>query len=112
MRRTGGSSAPGRWLLYLPLAFALIGLPLALGAVPPNGFYGVRTASTLASEATWYAANFRAGLVALLLGIPATVLNLWIARSASLGETYRQLLPIGVLLLVAGAMSVAGLSAA
>ena len=48
----------------LTMAFALLGLglgalgvPLALGRVPPNGSYGFRTPKTLSSPDVWYAAN-------------------------------------------------------
>jgi hypothetical protein len=101
----------GRWLLLVPLLFAVIGLPLMLKIVPPNHFYGIRTAATLASDPVWYEANFWSGLVAVLLGIPATFLNFAMARSAALTDRQKHLFPLLVLLFVAAAMIGAGLLA-
>jgi hypothetical protein len=39
----------------------LVALPLALGVIPPNRFYGVRTPLTLADAPGWYAVNRLAG---------------------------------------------------
>ena len=50
--------------LFFPLFSALIavlGAPLWIGMVPPNRFYGVHVAATLADEAVWYAVNCAAG---------------------------------------------------
>jgi uncharacterized membrane protein len=52
------------------LLMALIAIPLAKRKVPRNVFYGYRTRSTLADDATWYAANAHFGrglLIASLL---------------------------------------------
>ncbi len=38
-------------------AFVVLSIPLVLGMVPPNRFYGVRTRRTFASKEVWYAAN-------------------------------------------------------
>ena len=35
----------------------LLALPLVLGLIPPNRFYGVRTTATLADTRCWYAVN-------------------------------------------------------
>jgi uncharacterized membrane protein len=40
---------------------AVASVPLILGVVPPNGFYGFRTRKTLADPAIWYRANRFAG---------------------------------------------------
>lgn len=42
--------------------FALVGVPLALGKVPPNPWYGFRTAAMQASRRLWYPVNVRIGL--------------------------------------------------
>jgi uncharacterized membrane protein len=102
----------GKWLLLLPLLFAAIGLPMALQMVPPNVFYGIRTSETLASEQVWYAANYWAGVVAIILGLPATAANLAIARTPSLSEVQKHLFPVVTLIFVTVAMAAAGLSAA
>jgi uncharacterized membrane protein len=44
------------------LIFFVLAVPLALGWIPRNRLYGVRTAKTLADEAVWYAVNRVAAL--------------------------------------------------
>lgn len=61
-------------LLFPPLFIAVISLPLALGLVPPNRLYGLRTPASLASSASWYAANRAAGAAAVLLGLAGAIL--------------------------------------
>lgn len=41
--------------------FIVLSVPLVLGLMPPNRFYGVRTRRTLSSRAVWYRANRVAG---------------------------------------------------
>jgi len=47
---------------------ALVGAPLWVGMVPPNRFYGLRTAGTLGDEAIWYAANRATGRDMVMVG--------------------------------------------
>ena len=42
--------------------FVVLGLPLAAGRIPPNRFYGFRTAATRAEPAVWYAVNRVTGI--------------------------------------------------
>jgi hypothetical protein len=46
----------------------LLALPLVLGLVPRNRYFGVRTPAALADDATWYRVNQAAGLAFLLAG--------------------------------------------
>lgn len=39
------------------MIFIVLALPLVLGLIPPNRFYGVRTRATLASPEVWRKAN-------------------------------------------------------
>lgn len=50
-------------LAYLGFSTLLvaIGLPLAMGKVPPNPLYGFRTPATQADPALWYPVNARTG---------------------------------------------------
>ncbi len=50
----------------------LIAVPLILGKVPPNLWYGVRTRKTLSSPALWYKAN-RMGGICFLASTAAAV---------------------------------------
>ena len=43
------------------IIFAVLALPLVLGLVPPNRYYGLRTAATLGSSTVWIRANRAAG---------------------------------------------------
>lgn len=52
---------------FIPsILMLLVCIPLVLGLVPRNRFYGIRTAKTLAEEHYWYSAN-RYGGWALLV---------------------------------------------
>lgn len=70
-------------LLFFPLAsvmVAALGVPLWVGMVPPNRFYGVRVAATLRDEALWYAVNKAAGrdrvaVGGLMLGLSIALLQ-------------------------------------
>ena len=57
------------------ILIAVLGVPLAMGKVPPNPLYGFRTPATQADPDLWYAVNARTGqdLVGggLLLGAAA-----------------------------------------
>jgi hypothetical protein len=44
----------------------LLVLPLILGLIPPNRFYGVRTIETLADKQRWYQVNRYGGWVLLI----------------------------------------------
>lgn len=51
-----------------------LALPLLLNQIPPNGWYGFRTAQSLSSESAWYRANQLAGAYLTASG----VLSLWV----------------------------------
>jgi uncharacterized membrane protein len=49
--------------------FIVLGVPLMLGRVPRNSWYGVRTPRTMrGTEAEWYSANRSGGKVMVALG--------------------------------------------
>ncbi len=50
------------------LAFIVVSLPLILGLAPPNRFYGVRTAKTMADPVVWRKVNRVAGALLALSG--------------------------------------------
>lgn len=58
-------------LLYVIFGLLLAGLaiPLILGKVPPNPWYGFRVPSTLADETLWYKVNRHMGRWLLATGI-------------------------------------------
>jgi uncharacterized membrane protein len=61
--------------LIVPLTIILLAIPLIFEKVPRNGFYGLRTAFTMSSDAVWYYANRISGIALLLAGIFWLVLS-------------------------------------
>jgi hypothetical protein len=53
--------------------FSLVGVPLALGKVPPNPWYGFRTAAMQANPRLWYPVNVRIGLDLIVSGLSLAV---------------------------------------
>jgi cytochrome bd-type quinol oxidase subunit 2 len=47
-------------------AFLLLAVPLVLGLIPRNRFYGVRTAKALEDDRVWYPVNRVAGVAVML----------------------------------------------
>jgi uncharacterized membrane protein len=39
------------------IVFLIISIPMVIGKIPRNRFYGIRTRKTLSDERVWYAAN-------------------------------------------------------
>lgn len=69
------------WILIL-----LLSIPLALNLVPPNGFYGFRTAKTLSDLKMWRRANTFSGwvfLAASLIGLGITYVDPGFAENSS-----------------------------
>jgi uncharacterized membrane protein len=56
-------------LMFVPLLLVALGIPLILGRVPRNWFYGSRTRRTMASDAAWYPANRVTGWVLVTVGV-------------------------------------------
>lgn len=50
------------------LLFIALSLPLIQGRVPPNSFYGFRTAKSLSDPEIWYAINRMSGIDLLIAG--------------------------------------------
>jgi uncharacterized membrane protein len=59
----------------LPGMAVVFGLPMALGLVPPNRFYGFRTRKTLSSADVWYPANRVSGWSLVIAGTVAIAHN-------------------------------------
>jgi hypothetical protein len=57
----------------LPALLLVLGIPLALRVVPPNRFYGYRTATTFASPEAWYRINFATGLALIAAGLASGI---------------------------------------
>src|SRR5690606_7276427 len=59
---------------FLSFAFGVL---LLFKALPPNRWFGLRTARTLADRAAWYRAHRAFGWVFLIIGLVVAGLNLW-----------------------------------
>jgi hypothetical protein len=55
--------------LFASVGLVVLSLPLVLGKVPPNPWYGFRVRRTLTDAAVWYAANRYSGWWMLAAGI-------------------------------------------
>ncbi|MGH7075362.1 MAG: SdpI family protein [Stellaceae bacterium] len=64
----------------LPALTLVLGIPLSLKLVPPNRFYGYRTASSFASPEAWYQINFATGLALIAAGILSGVCALMLSQ--------------------------------
>ncbi len=61
----------------LPGLGVVFGIPMALGMIPPNRFYGYRTRKTFSSRDMWYRANRFAGWAMVISGFVALGHNLY-----------------------------------
>jgi hypothetical protein len=55
--------------VWVPVLFILLAIPLILGIVPRNYFYGFRSRRTLAADTLWYPVNRVAGVSLALAGL-------------------------------------------
>src|SRR5215467_15240319 len=69
------------FIAFPALTFAL-GIPLILRLVPPNRFYGFRTATSYSSADAWYQINFATGLALVAAGVVAGLLVLLLSQFA------------------------------
>lgn len=58
-------------LLFACLVLFVLGIPLALKLIPPNGIYGFRTASTKANTDLWWQVNTFLGRALVVAALAA-----------------------------------------
>lgn len=58
---------------FLTLVFFVVGVPMALRIVAPNGFYGVRTSMTYSNPEVWYDVNQDVGTAMIVSSIVAAL---------------------------------------
>jgi hypothetical protein len=81
--------------IALPALTFALGLPLILRLVPPNRFYGFRTATTYSSADAWYQINFATGLALVAASAVAGLLVLFLSHgTATLKPEVRYLVGI------------------
>ena len=66
--------------IALPALTLALGIPLILRLVPPNRFYGFRTATSFSSADAWYQINFAMGLALVAAGAVAGLLVLFLSH--------------------------------
>ena len=97
------------WVYVLTgLLFVALGVPLAVGRVPPNSWYGFRVSSTLQDPNVWYRANAISGSLLIALGVITVAAAVLVARRPAVTAQSYALILTGIL--AAGAVFVALLS--
>jgi len=96
--------ALGTALTWLVAANGLVlGIPLALGVVPPNRLYGYRTPTSVSSPALWYQANHVLGWAMIVAGVASVALAAAVTPRDRRAMRGRALMLEVLLFLVAGA---------
>jgi uncharacterized membrane protein len=83
-----------------------LGIPLLLGRVPPNGFYGCRTKKTLSNERIWYAVNRVTGRDLIIGGAAIVVTALGISLFGQALDPNRAAMILLVVLVSSGVVMV------
>lgn len=93
--------------LFIPTAvIAAVSVPLALKLVPPNRFYGYRTAQTLADREVWFRVNRVAGASLVAAAFLTACVYLALPDLAS-GRSLAGVLTLGVPVIAALALTAA-----
>ena len=74
---------PGLAFCGVGVLFIVLSVPLIQGRVPPNSFYGFRTAKSLSDPKIWYAINRISGIDLLIAG---TIISLGSVAMLFLGQ--------------------------
>jgi uncharacterized membrane protein len=94
---TGFMTSP----LLLGLLCIGLGIPLALGKVKPNSFYGFRVAKTMDDEAVWYKVNSFTGKAFIWCGLVILVLAfmvLWLNGMLNLSRVVVHVLSAAIVM--------------
>jgi uncharacterized membrane protein len=88
----------------LPGLGVVFWIPMALGTIPPNRYYGHRTWKTMASADVWYPANRIAGRCLAIAGLVAVCHNAYFrhehANWPSTTQQFFMAMASGILLLL------------
>ena len=89
------------------LLFIGLGVPLLLGRVPPNMWYGCRTHKTLSDEKIWYAVNRVTGQDIILAGVIVIISSVVVfAFGSVLSSNAATVMMLSVILLSVAGMAV------
>lgn len=87
-----------QWIaLCLPVCILVLCIPLFLGRVAPNGYYGFRTAKTMETPALWYAANRMAAMNSMVCSVIGFALALVLLREPTVHRFLASMLGTTVL---------------
>lgn len=87
--------------------FVVSGIPLRMGRVRPNDWYGCRTRKTLSDEKVWYAVNRVAGRDLIAAGVVLVISSLAVlVLGRGMNPTRAVLFLLSVLLLSVAVMAV------
>lgn len=70
------------WSVALGTLMLVLGIPLAVHAVPPNGLYGYRVSATLSNPAVWYYVNGWMGIGMAITGLLTILTAALVGRQA------------------------------
>jgi uncharacterized membrane protein len=91
--------------IVVGIVFVGLGIPLLLGRVPPNSWYGCRTNKSLSEERIWYAINRVTGKDLILTGSLTLISSLAVfIFGSSLSSNYAALILLSVLVLATAGM--------
>ena len=84
--------------LVATAVIASVSIPLILQVVPPNRWYGIRTAKTLSDRALWFRANRFAGWAFLGAAMASAAIFIVAPEVASSYGAVALVMPVGVAL--------------
>lgn len=73
--------------VFVGLLYIGISIPLIMGKVPPNAYYGFRTAKTMSNPDIWYKANAYSGWALLVSGVVIALATIALAYVPDLSAT-------------------------
>ena len=79
-----------------------LGIPLILGKIPPNRWYGLRLRATLSDPRIWFPANRRMGFDMSFMGLIIVVVGLIAPLAGMSDDAYALLMSVLLLALTSG----------
>jgi uncharacterized membrane protein len=89
---------PNPPFLIPSILILIVSIPLVIGWIPRNRFYGVRTRKTLSDERVWYSANKFGGWLFITSGLIYLLIAVFVPYSTDSASLYWWVHIIGLLL--------------
>lgn len=93
-------------LWCLPALMIALALPMVLGKIPPNRYYGFRTRKTLSNSEIWYRANRGAGIDLIIASLASLLASAMLVPLLGKEAAF----PASLLLFVVASMLATGIS--